>query len=241
MPFTFSHPAAVLPLTLLPRQWYSLTGLVIGSMVPDFEYFLRMRVRSEYSHTIGGLFWFDLPLAILLAFVFHHLVRNPLIDNSPRFIISRVESYRGFDFTTYFKRKWLVVIASILVGAASHLLWDSFTHEHGFFVDAIPSLSSSILIGSWQLPVYKVLQHSSTVVGGFLIVLAVWMLPENKRVEEAVSISYWCMVFTITVLVVAIRLLSGLDYRLYGHVIATGIAAFFMALVLTPLLRFSRT
>ena len=41
MPFTFSHPAAVLPLRLLPRHWFSLTGLVIGSMVPDFEYFLR--------------------------------------------------------------------------------------------------------------------------------------------------------------------------------------------------------
>lgn len=27
MPFTFSHPAIVLPLTFLPRQWFSLTGL----------------------------------------------------------------------------------------------------------------------------------------------------------------------------------------------------------------------
>ncbi|MFN7593668.1 MAG: DUF4184 family protein, partial [Bacteroidota bacterium] len=25
MPFTFSHPAIVLPLTFLPRQWFSLT------------------------------------------------------------------------------------------------------------------------------------------------------------------------------------------------------------------------
>jgi hypothetical protein len=30
MPFTFSHPAIVLPLTFLPRQWFSFTGLVIG-------------------------------------------------------------------------------------------------------------------------------------------------------------------------------------------------------------------
>ena len=27
MPFTFSHPAIVLPLTYLPKQWVSLTGL----------------------------------------------------------------------------------------------------------------------------------------------------------------------------------------------------------------------
>ncbi|WP_113654854.1 DUF4184 family protein, partial [Pedobacter namyangjuensis] len=30
MPFTFSHPAIVLPLTYLPKKWFSLTGLVIG-------------------------------------------------------------------------------------------------------------------------------------------------------------------------------------------------------------------
>ncbi|WP_240482010.1 DUF4184 family protein [Flavobacterium psychrophilum] len=39
MPFTFSHPAIILPLRYLPRQWFSLTGLIIGSLTPDFEYF----------------------------------------------------------------------------------------------------------------------------------------------------------------------------------------------------------
>jgi hypothetical protein len=42
MPFTFAHPAIVLPLKHLPKRWYSLTGLIIGSMTPDFEYFIRM-------------------------------------------------------------------------------------------------------------------------------------------------------------------------------------------------------
>ncbi|WP_220463965.1 DUF4184 family protein [Adhaeribacter radiodurans] len=44
MPFTFSHPAIVLPLTLLLRKWYSLTGLVIGSLTPDFEYFYQFSI-----------------------------------------------------------------------------------------------------------------------------------------------------------------------------------------------------
>ena len=39
MPFTFSYPAIVLPLTYLPRRWFSLTGLIIGSLTPDFEDF----------------------------------------------------------------------------------------------------------------------------------------------------------------------------------------------------------
>ncbi len=51
MPFTFSHPAIILPLKYLPQNWFSLTGLIIGSLTRDFEYFIRMKVRSNYSHT----------------------------------------------------------------------------------------------------------------------------------------------------------------------------------------------
>ncbi|MEG1227787.1 MAG: DUF4184 family protein, partial [Flavobacterium sp.] len=41
----------MLPLQFLNKKWFSLTGLVIGSMIPDFEYFIRMRIQSIYSHT----------------------------------------------------------------------------------------------------------------------------------------------------------------------------------------------
>ncbi len=89
MPFTFSHPAIVLPLNYLPKKWFSLTGLVIGSLTPDFEYFIRMKIKSEYSHTLEGLFWFDLPLGVLLAFIFHNIVRNNFYNNLPLFFKSR--------------------------------------------------------------------------------------------------------------------------------------------------------
>jgi hypothetical protein len=52
MPFTFSHPALILPLTRLPKRWVSATGLVIGSIVPDFEKFLKMNDGNTYSHTL---------------------------------------------------------------------------------------------------------------------------------------------------------------------------------------------
>ncbi len=71
MPFTFSHPAIVLPFGLIGQRYFSMTALIIGSMTPDFEYFLRLRVRSDFSHTLFGVFWFDLPLGIVLCFVFH--------------------------------------------------------------------------------------------------------------------------------------------------------------------------
>src|SRR6188768_3414024 len=98
MPFTFSHPAIILPLTCLPRKWFSLTGLVIGSLTPDFEYFLRMKIQGHYSHTISGIFCFDLPLGILLAFIFHNVVRNSLFDNLPTILKSRLLAFKHFDW-----------------------------------------------------------------------------------------------------------------------------------------------
>jgi hypothetical protein len=94
MPFTFSHPAAVLPLKYLPKKWFSVTGLVVGSLTPDFEYFIRMRIYSSLSHTWTGLFFFDLPLAIILASVFHLLVKDQLIESLTHFLHARFISFK---------------------------------------------------------------------------------------------------------------------------------------------------
>src|SRR5688572_151694 len=103
MPFTFAHPAIVLPLNYLGKRWISMTGLVIGSIIPDFEYFLRMKLRSEYSHTLAGIFWFDLPLTIFVAFIFHLIIRNPLIENSPKFLNQRLLNFENFNWLQHFK------------------------------------------------------------------------------------------------------------------------------------------
>lgn len=234
MPFTFSHPAIVLPLTFLPRQWFSLTGLVIGSLVPDFEYFLRMRIQSNYSHTLTGLFWFDLPLGILLAFIFHTIVRNDLFDNLPTILSSRLNTFKQFDWNNYFKGNWVIVTISVLIGAASHIFWDSFTHSHGYFVQTIPALTDMVSFFGKQVPVLKILQHSSTLIGGFVIAFALFKLPSDKTIKAQFNIKYWSILATLTAAIIAIRLLSGLDYKLYGHVIVTAISAGLIALTLTP-------
>ncbi len=236
MPFTFSHPAIVLPLAYLPKKWFSLTGLVIGSLTPDFEYFLRMRIKSNYSHTIDGLFWFDLPLGLLLAFVFHNLVRDSLFNNLPSFLKSRFSTFKSFDWNGYFKRNWLVVTISILIGAASHIFWDSFTHDHGYFVQNIPALQNSVSFLGEQIPVLKILQHSSTLLGGLVIVFAIYILPTTKTENEKISLRYWTILVGITLMVFALRLLSGLEMSQYGNVIVTMISSGLISMVLTSII-----
>ena len=236
MPFTFSHPAIVLPLTFLPRQWISLTGLVIGSLTPDFEYFLRMRIMSNYSHTIDGLFWFDLPLGLLLSFIFHNIVRDSLFDNLPSILKSRFSVFKKFEWNAHFKRNWIVVIISILIGAASHIFWDSFTHEHGYFVQTIPALQNSLDFLGRQIPILKILQHSSTLLGVLVIAYAIYKLPSNNIEKEKKNLKYWAIFAGLTLTIIAARLLSGLELKQYGNVIVTTISAGLISLTITPLL-----
>ncbi len=236
MPFTFSHPAIVLPLNYLPKKWISLTGLIIGSLTPDFEYFIRMKVQSDHSHTLFGLLWFDLPLGILLAFIFHNIVKSNLFENLPKSLKSRLLNFKNFNWNNHFKIHWLVISISIIVGAFSHILWDSFTHQHGYFVEKITALSNNANILGLKVPIFKILQHSSTIIGGFVILHTLLKLPVIDNKHKKIDYKYWSILTIITLTIILIRLFSGLNYKLYGHLIATGISAGIIGLILTPIL-----
>lgn len=236
MPFTFSHPAIVLPLTYLPKRWYSLTGLVIGSLTPDFEYFLRMKIKSNYSHTIEGVFWFDIPLGLILSFIFHNIVRNELFDNLPFFLKSRFSTFKKFNWNSYFKQNWFIVVISILIGSCSHIFWDGFTHNSGYFVKKFTTLSTNIHFELIQIPVCKILQHSSSLIGSILISYVIYKLPIEEKLSKKKDAKYWAIIALLAFTIFTIRIISGLNFKQFGSTIATCISVMLISLTLTPLL-----
>ena len=240
MPFTFSHPAIILPLTYLPKRLYSISGLIAGSIIPDFEYFLRMRVQSIYSHTWLGLFYFDIPLALLAIFIFHNIVRKKLIDNLPFFLKKRFSVFNEMKWNNYFKKNFVVVIISILIGAASHILWDSFTHPQGQFVEVIPLLNKNIKIVSIEIPIFKILQHLSTILGGFIVLFAIWKMPKSKASHASTTLKYWMMVMLITALIILIKFFLTIKHINYPNLIISGITGFLIAIIIIPFLMSER-
>jgi len=235
MPFTFSHPAIILPLHYLPRRLFSLTGLIIGSLTPDFEYFIRMRVQSNYSHTLAGIFWFDLPLAIILSFIFHNIVRDQLYNNLPKEIQMRVLVFTQFNWNNYFKQKWAVVLISILIGVISHIFWDSFTHHHGYFVNYIPELKNAVIICGTTIPFLKIAQHLSSFIGAIIIMFAILKLPKNKIPTALISKLYWIYLIIFAILILILRFLNDFSLKAYGNMIVSIIAAVLISSILTPL------
>jgi hypothetical protein len=240
MPFTFSHPAAVLPFAFLPARWISMTGLVIGSTAPDFEYFFRLDIYSIVSHTWSGLFWFDLPLTIILAFVFHFIVRDRLIENLPPFLSKRLIVFKNFNWAKQFKENFIVVIISILIGIATHILWDGLTHEYGMFVLRTEALKKVFIIAGYEVPLYSILQHASTLIGGIIILYVLLKLPADESYVTTKSIfPFWILVSITALLILGIRFLTGMKYDEYGNIIITIIAGGLAGLIITSVL-FSR-
>ncbi|MGA9352920.1 MAG: DUF4184 family protein [Terriglobales bacterium] len=169
MPFTPAHIAAVLPFRRTRMLW---SALVVGAVAPDLEYFLRMSPQGRYGHTLAGLFVFTLPLGLLTLWLFHAFVKAPFVDLMPDSLARRLAS-PGDKFRFGGPARFALLIASLLVGISTHLIWDSFTHGNTWPTRHLHALTQQVHLGSVGfVPFYKILQHLSTVVG--LAILLVW-------------------------------------------------------------------
>jgi hypothetical protein len=172
MPFTFAHPAVAIPLRRPLGRYGVLSALIIGSMTPDFAFFLPLGVARSQSHSLMGLWWFCLPCGIIAYLAFHSVLKRPWLALLPASVASRLATVRDTPLALP-KASWLAVILSLMVGAVTHLVWDSFTHADGLAVTLLPWLKVRlVLLGRFHLPLYTILQYGSSAVG--MLVLAWW-------------------------------------------------------------------
>jgi hypothetical protein len=229
MPFTFSHPTIVLP--FLRTKKLSATGLITGSMCPDFEYFIRMKVQSNISHTFLGLILFNLPVGFLVALLFHEIIKKKLIENLPSFFQYRLEILKNTKWIDYLKVNFLCVLISILIGAFSHIFWDSFTHESGYFVQKMPFLLNKVN----NIPFYKIMQHSSSLIGSIFILSYVYKLPLEKSIIRKSNLKYWILVLVLIFVFMSIRWTFGLSLKQIGNVVISLISSTILAITLASL------
>jgi hypothetical protein len=220
MPFTFAHPALVIPF----KKWgkpLSLTGLIMGSMSPDFEFFLRMKVGENISHHGYGIFIFDIPVSLFLCYLFHNQVRDLLLENLPTFFRSRLQAFHAFPWNSYAKENFLWVLLSINIGILSHFLSDSFTHVDGFFVQVLPLLNQDILYFGIQLPVYLLLQILSSLGGLIYIYYYIQNLPNKPQETNALSsrILYWSLWIGLSLSVLSLRWVLWTGYKPFWDII----------------------
>ncbi|WP_327090119.1 DUF4184 family protein [Nonomuraea sp. NBC_01738] len=173
MPFTPSHVAAVLPLIAMPRvrRWIDPWALAIGAMVPDMPIFLPFLPDYSDWHSWQGVVTLDVLAVVVLVFLFHGLFREPLISLLP-------PSLSGRAATLTPSYNLLAIVAGALIGAASHVFWDSFTHSYAIEVWGWSFFDVRVL---GVIPVFRLLQYGSSVVG--LVIVVRWVVRGLSRMR----------------------------------------------------------
>ncbi|SEO64968.1 DUF4184 family protein [Trujillonella endophytica] len=173
MPFTASHAAAVLPLvrTRLPPS-----ALVAGSVAPDLPYFLPVGPDVP-THTAAAVVGVDLLLGLLLWAGWHGLVATPALHTAPRRLRARLAGRvrPGLRHRLTAAGPLALVVVAVVVGAATHVVWDEFTHGGRFGTEHL-----AVLADSWAgRPGYRWAQDASGVLGA--VVLAGWLVRWWRR------------------------------------------------------------
>jgi len=167
MPFTLSHAAAVLPGLRAAKRRGALVaaGLVAGSMAPDVPFFAESLVRGVYRH--GGLthrWWaaptLDVAIGAGLVAGWYGLWREPLRAAVPGRWNAVAPERRPAP------GELLLAAGALAAGAATHLVWDSFTHHGRAGVRALPVLEREVA----GVPLHTALQYGTSLAG--LAVLA---------------------------------------------------------------------
>jgi len=170
VPFTLAHPALVVPLRGLGLP---MTALVAGSMVPDLPPIVGFPEARSWSHSAAGVVTIDLAMALVFLVLWYSVFRRPLVDLAPdRWRTRLPETVRMGP------RAWLLAVPAVMVGSATHVVWDAFTHEEGWGTRRLAPLRESFL----DVPVYDWAQHVCSVLG--LAVVAVAVLRHLSRLPE---------------------------------------------------------
>lgn len=213
MPGTFSHPAAVLPFRRLTRRPLNFAALIIGSMAPDSAYFINRFDLSTFAHTFPGTFLACVPTGVVLL-VLLYLFAKPVCYALPsphREVLSPLCPSFPIQASA-----WLVILVSLLTGTWCHVLWDAFTHEHGWFVERIVLLREPLFrTGSSVTRVYLALQEASTI-GGFMMVVGaywIWLRRQGKPLLWLARSDLWRYLFWLIIAAVSFGLAISLAVR----------------------------
>ena len=225
MPFTGSHAAAVVPLTGLG---FVPSALVVGSMAPDVPYYVPLPVAHDVSHSLVGIGTADVWLGLVVFGVWQAAVAAAVVAIGPAGLRSRLgpASPAGLRYHLTSVRRAALVLVSLAIGAATHVVWDAFTHSGSWGTERFDVLRASF----GPLPLYRWAQYGSGLVGGAVLLAAAvrwWRAtsprPDAGRVHSAagprVALGVWAAVLCVAAVVGAVAAagpltaVTGADWR----------------------------
>jgi hypothetical protein len=185
VPWTLSHPAAVLPLRRLSPQPLEFAALVFGSMAPDLGYHIHQVGFATFAHTLPGTLLTAVPTGLMFLLIFY-LVRRPVCYAFPRPHRAALLPLCA-PFPRGLKR-WLIILLSLLIGVWTHTFWDAWTHDEGWFVERMPALQQPLFrVGATVVDTPFCLQVLSSFLGLLVLVIAYFLWLRRRPAPSTVD------------------------------------------------------
>jgi hypothetical protein len=162
------------------------------------------------GHHLPGLFKFTIPASLIALWVFHNIIKGPVIGLLPIGMQERLRNQRGaFHFGGL--RRFAAILVSIGLGVATHLVWDSFTHSDTFMLRHVRWLRKWIYVPFiGDMPLHSVLQYGSSIAGLLALGLWVWLWYRRTAAVESPSTSRPRSRFTLAVAMLLLAGVAGL-------------------------------
>jgi hypothetical protein len=175
VPFTlFAHQVPALALKVRRPRWFDGTALCIGSMAPDLGYAVSGRLGVD-THDWDGLVPLIFPLALLLTLAARWIVADVAPAHMPDLGPARLRSWR---VTARRQPALWITVSSCVIGIATHVLLDAFTHPGRFGARAL----------GYDDVVVHAFGHSEPLTGVFQLIghslgslIGLWMLVDIGR------------------------------------------------------------
>ena len=203
MPLTCSHPAAILPFKRYTRL--DFPALVIGSMSPDFGYFIGQRYLAKLAHRPFGTVLICVPTGLLVYALFQLIRRDfcYLLPSPHRNQLMPLAQQRK-PFTG---KRFITLCLSLLLGVWTHVIWDQFTHDGSYIARHFAPLRTVLFyIGKQEITISYVLQYISTIVGAAILAIAYlkWLRSQPPKPDNQSDTWRYLLIATLALISLAI-------------------------------------
>ena len=208
MPFTISHAVLAPPLTKLSGDRLPIAAIAIGCMTPDL-YRLFTQASSNTTHYWTSLIHPDLWIGLSFCILWYVLLRPCFY----RFLGIQHE-LRLSSMLRFFKFSVAVILA-ILLGTATHLLWDGLTHVDHRTLFGHEFLSQKIPLLGHYYPLHRILQIGTSALALPLLAWMGWRYYQTYQQHFPVSLKIKRFAIGLFILSLLGGLVSVWDYARY--------------------------
>lgn len=182
MPVTFpAHQGFIVGAKLAAPKWFDGTALCIAAATPDLAYGVNnwLAVRSHTG--VGFLVW-AVPLALLSTILVRWRAADGIFGILPDLGPLQLHSYRVLGTKS---PNIAVTVVSALLGSASHIGFDAFTHDNRWGSNLL-GLNTPLFTDPFgrEFTAARILQYLGHTGGSLVFVAAVILISRTNRLQK---------------------------------------------------------